>query len=102
MSDPDEEVRKIKLALYEGIKIYTQLASLSKILDLKNHISYWLLISLLIEKSMIEDLDEEYISSLEEQEQAPFFIFEESLKFLSKYLRKLVDWYNSPIFLFYF
>jgi hypothetical protein len=49
----------------------------------------------------LEDIDGEYIEQREDTEEA-YFIFDESLKILGKYFRKLADWHNDCIYVFYF
>lgn len=72
-------------------------------LNLRNHISYWLLLSSLIETNTITDLDEAYMADLGDTEESePFFIVEKSLEILFKYLQKLLKWHNSIIYAFYF
>jgi hypothetical protein len=74
--------------------------------DLRNHISYWLLISVLLETSQIDELDQIYIDWRDEQgiknDEEIFFVMERSIKLLAKYLLKLNTWYHEVIFLFYF
>jgi len=68
---------------------------------LKNYVSYWLVISTLIETSQIDELDSLIMETLDDSDEV-FFIYENSLKLLFKYLRKLSTWYNEVIYLFYF
>ena len=102
--DPEEESRRVRLIIYDVLKLYTKALEDVKEGDLRNHISYWLLISTLIEQQLIEDIDQDYIELMEDMGETPesFFLFESSLKLLCKYLRKLATWYNESIYLFYF
>ena len=49
---------------------------------------------------MIDELDSHYMDTV--QEEMPYFIHEESLDVLFTNFRKLSDWYNETIFLFFF
>ena len=102
--DPEEEVARLKLNLFNLLRLYTKALEAVPEEHLRNHISYWLVVSVLIEKHWIEELDGEYLNYCTEVGEEPeaFFLLENSLKLLCRYLRKLHLWYNESIFLFYF
>ena len=54
----DNEVEMINLQLYEMLKVYTKMQQDVDVFGLKNHSSYWLVISTLLETQNIEDLDQ--------------------------------------------
>lgn len=84
------------------MKIYTEHLLKQDTLNLRNHISYWLLITLLVESGLITDIDEEYINEAEESSpEEPFFLFEKSLELLTKFLYKLAQWPCETIYIFY-
>ena len=101
MDDPEEEAKKVRLRIFQLVRVYTKALESVKTDDLRNHMSYWLLLTSLIEKQMIEEIDQEYLEYMEEngsslaatQPEEPFFLFEGSLKLLCRYLKKLSIWY---------
>jgi hypothetical protein len=94
----DEEVLNIKLYLYEMLKVYTKLQQEVDVSSLQNHLSYWMVISALVETQTLEDLDLEYLEYHGSDVPENYFLFEESIKLLSKYFRKLSDWHNAAIY----
>jgi hypothetical protein len=106
VAEPEEEARRIKTSIVHFIRLYTFALEAIEHKHLRNHISYWLLLSTLLETGMIVELEElnmemqQDCSSKEDEEQ--FFIFENSLGVLCKYLLKLSQWYHDTIQLFYY
>ena len=73
--------------------------------DLRNHISYWLVIQTLIETEVIDDIDQEYMDLMDgmgEVPLEPFFLQESSLRLMCRYFKKLNEFHNDTIYLFYF
>lgn len=59
--DPEEEARRIKISICKFIRLYSQAIDAIDELHLKNHISYWLIISTILETGLIEELDSLFI-----------------------------------------
>ena len=55
--EPEEEVKRVKLYIYNLLRLYTRALEGVDQEKLRNHISYWLLVSTLIEQQMIEEID---------------------------------------------
>lgn len=73
--------------------------------DLRNHVSYWLVMQTLMEQGLIDEIDQEYLDLMEgmgEVPLEPFFLQESSLKLMCRYFKKLNQWHHDTIYLFYF
>jgi hypothetical protein len=98
----EEETKRVRKNIYSLMYLYTKAIINVKEEDLRNHISYWLVMSALIERDMMPDIDQDCLEEADEETGEAFFLVENSLKLLLKYLRKLYSFHNDVIFLFYF
>lgn len=101
-ADKEDQVSTMKLQLYEMIKTFTKLLLNMEEIELHNEVGYWLVIAELLETQTLEDLDQEYLQSNDGVAPDNFFLFEESLKLIGRYLKKLSNWTHQTIQLFYF
>jgi len=55
--NPEVETKRVRRNIYNLMYLYTKSLETVKENDLRNHISYWLVISALIERDMMNDID---------------------------------------------
>ena len=87
------------------MRLYTKALMRVEEGDLRNHISYWLVIQVLLETETMDDIDQEYMDLMDgmgEVPLEPFFLQESSLRLMCRYFKKLNDFHNDTIYLFYF
>eukprot|EP00347_Sterkiella_histriomuscorum_P010799 403374879 len=122
-----EMVDTCLLSIHKIMRLYTMTLNAQGEFDLQNRMSYWLVMALIIENELITDIDEEYMSWYDQEQLKmattqksdldlnldfiavddkqklgdPFFLFDEALKLLCKYLKKLIVFPQDMIQLFY-
>jgi hypothetical protein len=100
--EAEEASKSVRKNIYNLMYLYTKALSNVEEGNLRNHISYWLVMSALIEKDLMTDIDSYCLEEAEQDGSEAFFLVENSLKLLIKYLRKLYTFHNEVIFVFYF
>lgn len=55
--DPVEESRRVRRSIYNMMKCYSKALESTDEHSLRNHISYWLVMTTLIEKGLIEEME---------------------------------------------
>jgi len=55
--DPEIEAKRVRRNIYNLMYLYTKSLESVEENELRNHISYWLVMSALIERDMMDDID---------------------------------------------